>query len=240
MRKKIVALIPARSGSKRLKNKNIKKLKKHPLIAYTIKAAVKSKIFDEIICVTDSFKYKKIAEKYGAKVPYLRPKQISKEKSPDIDWVIWIMNKIEKRNKYHIFSILRPTNPLRNEETIKRAFKIFFNTKCDSLRAVDLCKQHPYKMWKIKNNFMKPIFNFKNKTPYHSRQYADLPKIHVQNASLEIAWTRLLKKKYPTISGKRIASFVSKGNEGYDINTKLDFDVLEYLIKKKVVKLKKI
>ena len=93
------------------------------------------------------------------------------------------MNKIEKRSKYHIFSILRPTNPLRDEETIKRAFKIFFNTKCDSLRAVDLCQQHPYKMWKIKNDFMKPIFNFKNKTPYHSRQYADLPKIYVQNAS---------------------------------------------------------
>ena len=240
MNKKIVALIPARSGSRRIKNKNIKNLKSHPLIAYTIRAAIKSKVFDEVLCITDSLKYKKIAQKYGAKVPFLRSKKISKEKSPDIEWVMWAINKINKKNEFKIFSILRPTNPLRDETTIKRAFKKFFNNKCDSLRAVDLCNQHPYKMWKIKGNYMKPIFNVRSKVPYHSRQYGDLPEIYTQNASLEIAWTRLLKKKNPTIAGKRIIPFITKDYEGFDINTQIDFNLLESLISKKIVKLKKI
>ena len=117
---KSIALIPARSGSKRIKDKNIKLLNGHPLIAYTIRAAIDSKIFDKVVCVTDSKKYKKIAEKYGAVVPCLRPKKISNEKSPDIEWVSWIMKKMDK-NYFKFFSILRPTSPLRDERVIKKA-----------------------------------------------------------------------------------------------------------------------
>ena len=71
---KAVALIPARSGSKRIKDKNILKINGHPLLAYTIRVALNCKIFDRIVCVTDSKKYAKIAEKYGAEVPVLRPR----------------------------------------------------------------------------------------------------------------------------------------------------------------------
>lgn len=236
---KSVALIPARSGSIRIKNKNIKLLNGHPLIAYTIRAALDSKVFDKVICVTDSQKYKSIAEQYGAYVPCLRPKNISSKKSPDIEWVNWIMQKTIK-NYFDIFSILRPTNPLRDEFIIRKAFRKFIKSKCDSLRAVNLCKQHPYKMWRVKGNLIKPIFNNKNKTPWHSRQYVELPKIYEQNASLEIAWTRVLRKKIPTISGKRIIPFFSKNFEGFDINLPEDFEFLEYLIKNKKVKLKKL
>ena len=237
---KSIALIPARSGSKRIKDKNIKLLNGHPLIAYTIRAAVDSKIFDKVVCVTDSKKYKKIAEKYGAFVPYLRPKKISNETSPDIEWVSWIMKKIDKKNYFKIFSILRPTSPLRDESVIKTAFKKFLKIGCDSLRAVNLCKQHPYKMWKVKGNYMFPIFNSKFKVPFHSMQYQSLPRIYEQNASLEIAWTRIIKKKNPSISGKRIIPFFSKNFQGYDINRFEDFELLKLFIKKKIVKLKKI
>ena len=103
-----------------------------------------------------------------------------------------------------------------------------------------MCKQHPYKMWRVKGNLIKPIFNNKNKTPWHNIQYAELPKIYEQNASLEIAWTRVLKKKIPTISGKRVIPFFSKNFEGFDINLPEDFEFLEYLVKNKKVKLKKL
>ena len=79
---KAIALIPARSGSKRIKNKNILKINGIPLLAYTIKEAIKSKVFDKVVCVTDSYKYAKIAIKFGAEVPKIRPKSISNEKSP--------------------------------------------------------------------------------------------------------------------------------------------------------------
>ncbi len=237
---KSVALIPARQGSKRIKNKNIINLNGHPLMAYTIKSAIKSRLFDKVICVTDSLKYKKIAEKYGASVPFLRPRNISGKNSADINWVLWIMKKINLKNNYKIFSILRPTNPLRTEKVIREAFKIFLKKDADSLRAVQPCLQHPYKMWKKKKNFIVPLLDSKSIIPFHSRQYSDLPKIYCQNASIEIAWTKVLTRKFPSISGEKIIPFYSKNYEGFDINTPDDLYLLKTLLKNKIVKLKKI
>jgi len=239
---KAVALIPARSGSKRIRDKNILTINRHPLLAYTIKAAIKCKLFDKVICVTDSKKYAKIAKKYGAEVPLLRPKSISHDKSADIEWVTWIMKILNKKNSYDIFSILRPTSPFRNAKTIKNAWSKFIkNKKYDSLRAIEECKQHPGKMWKIKKNFIYPILNSKiNQIPYHSRQYADLPKIYIQNASLEIAWTKILNKKKPSIAGKKILPFLTKKNEGFDINNKEDLIIMKHFLKSKKFKMQKI
>ena len=239
---KAVALIPARSGSKRIKDKNILKINGHPLLAYTIKVAINCKLFDRIVCVTDSREYAKIAEKYGAEVPLLRPKNISHSKSPDIEWVTWIMKILNQKNKYDIFSILRPTSPLRTIKTIKSAWNKFTkNKKYDSLRAVEKCKQHPGKMWIVKKNLMKPLLsNNREKIPYHSRQYIDLPEIYVQNASLEIAWTKILNKKNPSIAGNRIIPFVTKEGEGFDINNEEDLILIKEFIKNKKFKLPKI
>ena len=239
---KAVALIPARSGSKRIKDKNILKINGHPLLAYTIKVAINCKLFDRIVCVTDSRKYAKIAEKYGAEVPLLRPKNISHSKSPDIEWVTWIMKILNKENKYDIFSILRPTSPLRTVKMIKSAWNKFIkNKKCDSLRAIEKCKQHPGKMWKIKKDFMEPIL-YKNVKgiPYHSRQYADLPEIYEQNASLEIAWSKILNRKKPTIAGNKIIPFITKEREGFDINYKEDVILINEFFKNKKFKVPKI
>ena len=87
MSEKTVALIPARSGSKRVKNKNINILEEHPLIAYTIQSALSSNIFDEIIVSTDSVEIKEISEYYGANVPFIRPEEYAEDTSPDIEWV---------------------------------------------------------------------------------------------------------------------------------------------------------
>lgn len=242
MKKKIiVALIPARQGSQRLKDKNILKLNNHPLLAYSIKSAIDSKIFDKVICVTDSKKYAKIAENYGAYVPSIRPKVISGPKSQDILWVKWAVNELVKKDiNCDIFSILRPTSPFRKASTIKRAFKIFFKSNnIDSLRAVELCSQHPGKMWKLKNKFLSPIFpNRDKKNPFHNRQYADLPKIFVQNASLEIAWIHCLKQN--SISGKKIIPFFTNEEEGFDINNKIDFWRAKYMLNQKKFTLPKI
>ena len=236
---KAIALIPARSGSKRVKNKNILMINKHPLLAYTIRHAIKSKIFDRVICVTDSKRYQNIAIKYGAEVPKLRPKKLSGDKSSDIEWVMWIMKQINGIKEYEIFSILRPTNPLRKISTTRNAFKYFKKKKFfDSLRAVNICKQHPAKMWYFNHDRLYPILknNNRDKAPLHSQQYANLPKVYAQNASLEIAWTKILNKKKPSISGNRILGFISPGEEGFDINSEDDVILLKHLINKKIVK----
>ena len=115
---KNIALIPARSGSKRVKNKNIKKLDNIPLINYTIQSAISCNLFDRIIVVTDSIEYEKIAIDAGAESLGLRPKDISGSNSPDIEWVKWIFKKLDDQNyDFDTFSILRPTSPFRTKNT---------------------------------------------------------------------------------------------------------------------------
>ena len=107
MGNKTIALIPARSGSKRVKNKNINKLKEHPLIAYTIQSASDSNLFDEIIVSTDSEDIKEIAEYYGANVPFMRPKEYAEDPSPDIEWVKHSLDYLkDKKFTYHKLSKL--------------------------------------------------------------------------------------------------------------------------------------
>ena len=192
---KIIALIPARSGSKRIKDKNIKKLGDHPLIAYSIQAAIDCEIFDSVVCATDSKLYADIATYYGAEVPFLRSNIISEDNSPDIDWVKSILLGLkESGREFEYFSILRPTSPFRQSRTIERAWNIVKNNmNADSLRAIEKCSQHPGKMWMIRGGLMLPLMPFViNGTPWHSNQYSTLPEVYVQNASLEIAKTNLV------------------------------------------------
>ena len=107
-----LALIPARSGSKRFPNKNIKLLNGHPLIAFSIVSAIRSEIFDKIVVCTDSCEYANIAQTYGAEVPYLRNIDNAGSSSPDIEWVSEAFSFFEEKNlRIDSFSILRPTNP---------------------------------------------------------------------------------------------------------------------------------
>ena len=233
---KSVAFIPARSGSKRVIDKNIRELNGHPLLSYTITAAIQSKVFDKIICVTDDELYADIAKYYGAEVPELRPKNISGDKSPDIDWVNWIVrqNSIIKEG-YDFFSILRPTSPFRLPETIIRAYNTFKNlsSKVHSLRAVEKCKQHPGKMWILEGDTMLPLLpEFNEKVPWHSCQYSSLPEVYVQNASLEFAWFDVLSK-FNSISGEIIAPFLTENLEGFDINIEEDWVLANNYIKMK-------
>lgn len=232
MKPRAVAFIPARSGSKRVKDKNIRLLGGHPMLAYSIRAAIDSGVFDAVICATDSEQYAEIARHYGAEVPFLRPAEISGDKSPDIEWVVWILKKLkEAGTEYDVFSILRPTSPFRQPETIRRAWSMFIeDPSADSLRAVEKCKQHPGKMWVIRGKRMLPLLPFANgATPWHSSQYAALPEIYAQDASLEIAWSRVALEQN-SIAGESIIPFISQGLEGFDINDPEDWWLAERLL----------
>jgi CMP-N,N'-diacetyllegionaminic acid synthase len=229
----IIALIPARSGSKRIEDKNILPLTGHPLIAYTVSAALQSGVFDDVVVSTDSKKYAQIAEAYGAQVPFLRPAKISTAVSTDFEWIDFTLKKLSGRGKtYQCFSILRPTSPFRTPEMIKRAWSLFLKDgKADSLRAVEKCSQHPGKMWIVKGKHMQPLLPFTEKgQPWHSRQYPSLPEVHVQNASLEIARTKVIYED-KNISGSSILPFITKGYEGFDINNPLDLKVAKELVR---------
>ena len=235
----IVALIPARAGSKRVRNKNIRPLAGHPLIAYTIAAARQSGVFDAVIVSTDSEEYAAIARHYGAEVPFLRPSELAGDLSPDIEWVEYTLQQLATEGRpYDCFSILRPTSPFRQPETICRAWQQFAQAEgIDSLRAVEKCAQHPGKMWVIRGERMTPLLPLTpTEQPWHSSQYQSLPEVHVQNASLEIAWTRVVFEGR-TIAGAVLIPFVTEGYEGFDINSEKDWWHAEYLLSRRDVAL---
>ena len=228
----IVALIPARSGSKRVRSKNVRPLAGHPLIAYTISAALESGIFSEVIVSTDSDAIADVAKEYGAEVPFLRPAEYAGDLSPDIEWVEDALKRLRDLGReYDCFSILRPTSPFRQAETIQRAWSEFRAAPgIDSIRAVEKCSQHPGKMWIVRSGRMTPLLpQDPSEQPWHSSQYQSLPEVYVQNASLEIAWTRVVFEGR-TIAGKTIAPFFTTGFEGFDINQPRDWSLAEELV----------
>ena len=228
----IVALIPARAGSKRVPDKNIRPLAGHPLIAYTISSALQSQVFSAVIVSTDSQLYGDIAGHYGAEVPYLRPGEFAGDLSPDIEWVEYTLSRLRQDGReYDCFSILRPTSPFRLPETIQQAWRAFMEEEgVDSLRAVEKCKQHPGKMWVVRGNRMTTLLPLKRpEQPWHSSQYQSLPEVYVQNASLEIAWSRVVFESR-TIAGDVLMPFFTKDYEGFDVNSAYDWGLAEHLV----------
>ena len=229
---KNVALIPARSGSKRIKDKNIRDLAGHPLMAYTIRAAISTKIFSDVILVTDSAEYSSIGKDYGASSDFIRPSNISGEHSSDIEWLRWCIQQYDLNDKYRLF-ILRPTNPLRTASTILDAGSLFdlHTNGFDSLRALSPSNEHPGKMWVVRDGAALPLLPFSDNVgvPWHNQQKPALPKIFVQNASLEIVDSATVNE-LNSLSGSRVIPYISNDYEGFDINTPNDLRYLEFLL----------
>ena len=230
----IVALIPARAGSKRVPDKNIRPLAGHPLMAYTIAAAMDSGVFSDVIVSTDSEHYAKIAKHYGAQVPFLRPAALAGDQSPDIEWVEFTLSRLQESDRKHdCFSILRPTSPFRLPQTIQRAWQAFSSQQgVDSLRAVEKCTQHPGKMWVVRGKRMMPLLPLgPAEQPWHSSQYPSLPEIYVQNASLEIAKSQVVFEDR-TIAGNVVMPFLTTDYEGFDVNNEYDWQLAEHTVRK--------
>jgi N-acylneuraminate cytidylyltransferase len=210
----------------------VARLAGHPLLAYTIAAARASGLFDAMVVSTDSSDYADVALHYGAEVPLLRPHDMSGDLSPDIEWVTHMLDTLEQAGRvFDAFSILRPTSPFRQAATIERAWNDFAaDPGADSLRAVEKCQQHPAKMWVKRANRLLPLLPLGPEAqPWHSSQYPTLPVVYVQNASLEIAWTRTVRASR-TIAGVNIVPFLTEGFEGFDVNNPYDWDLAQRLV----------
>ncbi|MBM3820364.1 MAG: acylneuraminate cytidylyltransferase family protein [Acidimicrobiia bacterium] len=227
-----VAFIPARQGSKRVLGKNVRALGGHPVIAYTIVPALDSGVFESVIVSTDSEEIAAVARRYGAEVPFLRPAAFAGDTSPDIEWLEYTLQELKRRGRtWDCFSLLRPTSPFRTADTIRRAWALFSAQEgVDSLRAVEKCAQHPGKMWVVNGNRMEPLLKGGPRDqPWHSTPYQALPPVYVQNASLEIAWTRVVFETH-TIAGDVLVPFITEPYEGFDINDPHDWMIAERLI----------
>ncbi|MDX9701583.1 MAG: acylneuraminate cytidylyltransferase family protein [Candidatus Auribacterota bacterium] len=228
-----LAFIPARSGSQRVPCKNIKNLCGKPLIAYTISAALKSRLCKRVVVSTDSPEIADIAKQYGAEVPFLRPESISKGNSTEMEFFTHALSWFEENEQYtpDLIVLLYPTSPLRQPQTIDRAVEEFLaHPQADSLRSVKLCSEHPYKMWRIEDGYLYPFVKDNPKNT-HTLSTQLFPQIYIQNASIYITKPSTIRdKQSPT--GDLIVPFVMDELESIDINTPLDFSFAELVMQK--------
>ena len=220
---KIISIIPARSGSQRIRNKNILKFKNKPLIAHSILQSLKSKFISRTIVSTDSLKYAEISKKYGAEVPFLRPKNISVNKSTDLECFNHCLTYLKKNEGYipDLIVHLRPTYPIREKNLIDKCIKLMLKNKNAHLLKT-ICKSETpiEKMWyKNKNNL---IFNpLTNNSLKHSLPDQLLDQSYCQNACVDIIRVKYLNVK----SDLKIIGYLMKHN--FDINTIEDFNKLK-------------
>ena len=222
----IHALIPARSGSKSIPNKNIQKLGDKPLLAYSIEIALQSKFINKVIVSTDSEEYKLIAENYGADVPFLRPSDISGDSSTDLEFMLHYLEWSESNScKPDVIVHLRPTFPNRNLDDLNKCIEMLMDKwdEYDSLRSVILSQKSPYKMYQITENNLVPLYYSVNglKEPYNlGRQ--QLPNTYLHNGCIDIVKTSVIEEMN-SVSGKRILPYVMSSENDGDIDYWDDF-----------------
>ncbi|MCL5029018.1 MAG: acylneuraminate cytidylyltransferase family protein [Bacteroidetes bacterium] len=227
----ILCIIPARGGSKSIPKKNIVNLCGKPLIAHSITQALQSKLINRCIVTTDSEEIAKIAKKYGAIVPFIRPLKFAQDNTPDLPVFQHTLKWLATCEKYFpdIVVHLRPTAPIRRVSDIDKAISMLIdNRSADSLRSICAPSQSPFKMWKIHDGYLKPLFNIKGKESFNLPRQK-LPTVYWQNASIDVIRYETIMNKN-SMSGKKIIPFLMDKTFSIDIDDYLDLKLAELVL----------
>lgn len=231
--KKIIAVIPARGGSKGIKKKNIILLGGKPLIAYSIEVAKKSPLIDRVIVTTDSPEIARVAEEYGAEVPFIRPSELAQDDTPAYPVLRHTLKFLEEKENFKpdIIVWLEPPNPFRTAEKIDEAIKIFEADKeADSMRGVCEPFQNPFKMWILNGKYLEPLMKQEG-TDYNSLPRQKLRKVYWQNGYIYLLRYDTVMKK-GNFHGDKILPFILSKDEFIDIDSEEDLKLAEYYLKK--------
>lgn len=205
---KILAVIPARYGSRGIKLKNIVNLKNKPLIAYTIEESLKSKYVNKTIVSTDSNLIADISKKYGAEVPFLRPDNLALDTSKNIEVLMHALEELKKNGEFYDYVlILQPTQPLRKAKHIDEAIETLVNSNEDSLISVSKVKDHPILIRKVLEN-------------------------GVTETLLKCSST-VRRQDFPDYYKVNGAIYINKVNEKLNLNTSLNDNTLAYIMDEK-------
>ena len=223
----VLALIPARSGSKAIVNKNIRLFSGKPLIAYSIEHGLFSELIDRVIVSTDSPVYAEIARKYGAEVPFLRPAEISKDDSTDLEVFTHAIHWLCEKESYmpDICVHLRPTYPIRNVQDINHAIQMAMdNPDIHSIRSVVPANETPYKMWFRGNDgLLSPVVKTEIRDA-HNLPRQELPQAYLQNACIDVVMTKVIIEQQ-SMTGSKIIGYIMEDN--FDIDTDQQWNTTE-------------
>jgi N-acylneuraminate cytidylyltransferase/CMP-N,N'-diacetyllegionaminic acid synthase len=229
--KKILALIPARGGSKGLPGKNIKMLSGKPLIAWSIEQALASRYIDKVVVSTESEKIASVARRYGAEVPFMRPKSLAVSSAIIVDVLIHALNSLEKKGcRFDFIMLLQPTSPLRNSEDIDAVIRLLFRKNAQSVVSICPTEYHPYWIKQLSkgglmNNFIAKKVRNKNRQ--------DLPLFYRLNGAIYLVSVKFLRKTMD-IYGKATYPHIMPLERSVDIDTYIDFELAELLMSKRI------
>ncbi|MDU6115993.1 MAG: acylneuraminate cytidylyltransferase family protein [Paeniclostridium sordellii] len=224
---KVLAIIPARAGSKGIKDKNIIDLSGKPLIAHSIEAGLKSKYINKVVVSTDGEKIAKIAKDYGAEVPFLRPKNLATDTAKTIDCVIHCIEELKKNGEeYDYVVLLQPTQPLRQPWHIDEAFELIVKRNEDSLVSISKVKDHPVLMRTIDKNGY--AINLLEGSSTKRRQ--EFPDFYKVNGAIYI--NKINENfNYDTSFNDNKLVYIMDEQYGIDIDDMLDVEIAKLLIK---------
>jgi CMP-N,N'-diacetyllegionaminic acid synthase len=222
----ILAIIPARSGSKRIPKKNIRMLCGKPLLVYTIDAVKKSNHVTRFVVSTEDDEIAQVSQSSGAEV-LMRPPELARDESPTEDVIINVLEQLRDKEQYipDLIILLQPTSPLRTTEDIDNAIKTFLTSSKDSLISVTEYDHTPYWAFRIEKEVLKPEF-----THGSLKRSQDVPKLYRPNGSIFITRvdTFLKKRSFYT---NQIIPFVMPRERSIDIDDEFDFSFAEFLLK---------
>ncbi|MDD4651091.1 MAG: acylneuraminate cytidylyltransferase family protein [Methanothrix sp.] len=188
MNKKIIAIIPARGGSKGLPRKNIAMLRSRPLISYSIEAALRSNLVSRVIVTTEDAEIAEVSRKYGSEV-IDRPMELAQDDTPIISVVRQAIHKLEDEGYFaEVIALLQPTSPLRTTEDIDGAIQLFQTNNCGSVVSICEMEHSPYWSFKVERNYLKPLMGKK----YLNLRRQDLPKVYMPNGAIFVSSPRNL------------------------------------------------
>ncbi len=225
--KKVLALIPARGGSKGLPRKNVLEVGGKPLIAWTIAEAKKSKYVDRLILSSDDQEIIGIAKQWGCEVPFVRPTELARDDTPGIEPVLHGIEALPE--KYDLVVLLQPTSPLRSVQDIDGCIERCLEEKAKACVSVAVPEKSPYWMYSVNDHHrMSPILKLEGTT--ERRQ--DLPKVYALNGAVYVADCEWLMEKKTFVAEETVAYEMPK-ERSIDIDTELDLTLFKVLIMEK-------
>jgi CMP-N,N'-diacetyllegionaminic acid synthase len=235
---KILAIIPARGGSRGIPKKNIRLLGGKPLISYTIEEALKSKHITKVIVSTDSAEIAKVAEEYGAEVPFIQSKETSAYDSSGLSCILEVLKKLKEKENYipDIVVYLQPTSPFRNSKHMDDAISLMLDDEeVEGVFGVKRVENHPYMMFKQnETKSVAPFLEMENR-PLRRQEF---PELYVTNASLYVTRGKYYNtardpEPYSPIFGEKAKAIVMDSFSSMDIDEEKDLELCEVMLKTK-------
>ncbi len=233
----VLAVVPARGGSKGIPRKNLQLLAGRPLVVHAVDAGLGASRVTRVVCSTDDPDIAEVARAAGADVPFLRPSDLAQDSSEDWPVFVHVLNWLEQHENWRpdLIVNLRPTSPMRTPRHVDAAIELLLETGADSVKAVCLARQHPHKMWlRHSDGRIEPYL----KTPFRLSRGPDVPRaeledVYWQNGVVDVTRREVIQERGVMI-GARVAGLVTKPEESIDIDTPLDLAMAELLYARRV------